>query len=680
MCIRDSNSLGHVVGFRNFADVSIVSTASTDDKNRNNASVGVSTNVAIVVADLVSENESLHNSYDFDLVTENSKNISGLFASDEINFGNRILTDYIESRTNRAISIDSVSSQFNDLPRATAFSDVFDFNLNDIDGIKFYVLLFDTRFSGEKEIIQVNLLHDGSTGYMMKFGRVETAIDLGDFDFAVSGVSGNLRFVPAKSKFNNYALRLFAIETFKNTQTGISTLSVGTGYDIISTNSGIGSTDPSPVQVVGFGSTAITTSKLFIQTQELGGEQRTQLNELVVLNDSEEVYLLDYAQMTNDNLSPTDSPSVGLGTFGADVRSGITSVYFTPVTGVGVTMRVHQVAIGGTATGIGSTLVSTTEVLTTTTNIAATGTPQPTRISGINSNTYTAFDALIEIHDTTNDKYAVTQVTAIHDGTTPYFTEFGYMDNFSPNVTTFSGIGTVGVGYSSASGGDIELRLTPPANTAVTTKVLQYNFNETGTGGVGFVTFTDSRLKSVEGSYTGTENDIKFSFNMKHAGDAIFHKTFDSEDAAVVDVTNNTFIVNNHFFQTGEELSYDPIGSGTTMNIGIAATAISGVGVTTKMPSTVFAVKIAENKFKVARTAAEALQTVPKVLDLTAVGVGTTQAFTAKNLNSKVLVTLDNNIQSPVIQSPINVKLTFDAESETDFITMTGISLSLIHI
>ena len=121
------NSLGHVVGFRNFADVSIVSTASTDDKNRSNASVGVSTAVAVVVADLISENESIHNSYDFDLVTENSKNIGGLFASDEINFANKILTDYIESRTNRAISIDSVSSEFNDLPRATAFSDVFDF-------------------------------------------------------------------------------------------------------------------------------------------------------------------------------------------------------------------------------------------------------------------------------------------------------------------------------------------------------------------------------------------------------------------------------------------------------------------------------------------------------------------------------------------------------------------------
>ena len=668
------NSLGHVVGFRNFADVSVVSTASTDDKNRRNASVNVSDSPVVVVADIISEKESLHNSYDFDLVTENSKTIDGVFVSDEINFGNKILTDYIESRTNRAISIDSVSSEFNDLPRPTAFSDVFGIDLDDIDGIKFYVMIFDTRFSGEKEIIQINLLHDGSVGYMMPFGRVETTIDLGEFDFSVTGTTGNLRFLPAKSRFNNYALRLFAIETFKNTQTGISTLSIGTGYDIISASSGIGSTDPSPVQVVGFGTTAITTSKLFIQTQELGGDQRTQLNELVVLNDSEEVYLLDYAQMINENTSQSNSPNIGLGTFGADVRSGITSVYFTPTTGVGVTMRIHQVAIGGTASGIGSTTISLTEVLTTTTDIASTGTPQPTRISGINSNTYTAFDALIEIHDTTNDRYAVTQVTAIHDDTTPQFTEFGYMDNFSTNVTSFSGIGTIGVGYSSAAGGDIELRLTPPVNTAITTKVFQYNFNESGTGGVGLVTFTDSRLKSAEGSYTGTDNDIKFSFDLKHDGDSIFHKIFDSSNEAVVDTTENTFIVNNHFFQTGEELIYTPTGTGTTMSIGIAATSIVGFGTTDKLPSRVYAVKIAENKFRVAASATEALQPVPSILGITTVGVGTTHSFTAKNLNSKALITLDNNIQSPLIQSPVNTTLAFDAPLTSDFITLSGIS------
>ena len=663
------NSLGHVVGFKNFADMSIVSTASTDDKNRSNASVGVSSSPVVVVADLVSEKESMHMSYDFDLVTENSKIVNNSLASDEINFSNRILTDYIESRTNRVITIDSVSSEFNDEPRATAFSDVFGFTLDEVDGVKFYALIFDTRFSGEKEIIQINLLHDGSSGYILPFGRVETAIDLGEFDFNVSGVIGNLRFAPAKFKFNNYALRLFAIETFKDTQTGISSLSLGTGYDVISNKSGIGSTDPSPVQVVGFGSTAITTSKLFIQTQELGGSERTQLNELIVLNDSEEVYLLDYAQMINENISGSNSPNVGLGTFGADVRSGITSVYFTPHTGIGVTMRIHQVAIGGTATGIGSTSILSTEILTTTTDIEATGTPQPTRISGINSVTYAAFDALIEIHNTTDDQYAVTQVTAIHDQTTPYFTEFGYIDNFNG-----SGIGTVGVGYSSATGGDIELRLTPPANKAITTKVFQYNFSETGSSGVGLVTFTNSRYKTIDGSYTGTENDVKFSFNLEHNGDSIFHKVFDSSDEAVVDVTNNEFIVNNHFFQTGEELTYTPTGAGTTMSIGIAATSISGIGVTTKLPSTVFAVKLAENKFKLARTAAEALQAIPKVIDVSAVGVGTTHAFTSKNLNSKALITLDNNIQSPAIQSPVNTTLAADSLRTSNFITLTGIS------
>ncbi len=663
------NSLGHVVGFKNFADLSIVSTASTDDKNRRNASVGVSSSPVVIVADLVSENESMHMSYDFDLVTENSKDIDDTLASDEINFSNRILTDYIESRTNRVITIDSVSSEFNDLPRATAFSDVFGFNINEIDGVKFYALIFDTRFAGEKEIIQINLLHDGSIGYILPFGRVETEIDLGGFDFNISGVIGNLRFVPAKFKFNNYALRLFAIETFKNVQSGVSTLSIGTGYDVISTSSGIGSTDPSPVQVVGFGSTAITTSKLFIKTQELGGAERTQLNELVVLNDSEEVYLLDYAQMINENISQSNSPNAGLGTFGADVRSGITSVYFTPHTGIGVTMRIHQVAIGGTATGIGSTEISRTEILTTTTNIAATATPQPTRISGINSVTYAAFDALIEIHNTTDDQYAVTQVTAIHDQTTPHFTEFGYIDNFNG-----SGIGTVGVGYSSATGGDIELRITPPANKAITTKVFQYNFSETGSDSVGLVTFTNSKYKSDDGSYTGTENDVKFSFNLEHNGDSIFHKVFDSSDDAVVDVTNDTFIVNNHFFQTGEELTYTPTGAGTTMSIGIGTTSISGIGVTNKLPSTVFAVKVAENKFKLSRTAAEALQTIPKVIDVSAVGVGTTHAFTSKNLNSKALITLDNNIQSPAIQSPVNTTLVSDSLKSSNFITLAGIS------
>ena len=664
------NSLNHVVGFKNFSDLSLVSVAGTDSKNRSNARVGVSSAVATVKTDLVSETESIHNTYDFDLVTENSKTVNGALTSDVINFSNKILTDYIESRTNRAISIDSVSSQFNDLPRATAFSDIADFNLDVVRGGKFYIMAFDRRFSGEKQILQMNVLHDGTNGFLMPFGRVETTIDLGEFDFSISGNVGNIRFLPAKSKNNNYAIRIFSQQMFNNTTTaGIGSTDVGTGYKIVSTSTGIGSTDPSPVQVVGFNTTTTTTSKLFVLTNELGGQERSQLNELVVHQDGSEVYVLEYGQMLNDNISGTNAPSVGLGTFGADITSGITTVHFTPVTGVGVTMRVHQTSIDSSATGIGSTLVSLTQVLTSTTSIGATATPQATRISGFQSSTYQAADCLIEINDTTNDRSAVTQVTLIHDGTDIFFSEFGSFDTFNG-----SGIGTIGVGYSSTSGGDLELRLTPPANTAVTTKVFQYNFTETGTGGVGFVTFTNSELRSQEGTYTGTDNDIKFSFPLKHRGDSVFHKVFDASDAGSVDVTNDTLIINNHFFTTGEELTYTPTGAGTTMSIGITTATIVGFGTTDKLPSTVYAVKIAENKFKVSASATDALAVVPVTLDINAVGVGTTHAFTSKNLNSKMLVTLDNNIQSPVIQSPVNTALSFDVLTTTDFVTLAGVS------
>ena len=136
---------------------------------------------------------------------------------------------------------------------------------------------------------------------------------------------------------NNYALRVFSVQEFIDTDaTGIVSTTLGTGYSIVSTAAGIGSTGDQPTHVVGLGTAGdTTTAKLLIQTDELDGKltgvQRSQLNELVVMQHGSEVYMIDYAQMINDDTDETNSPSVGLGTFGADVRSGIASVYFTPL-------------------------------------------------------------------------------------------------------------------------------------------------------------------------------------------------------------------------------------------------------------------------------------------------------------------------------------------------------------
>ena len=668
-------SLGHVVGFKNFSDLDIVSVAGADSKGRTNAKVGVGSDMMITRSDLVREDMSLHTRYDFDVVSENSKIVNGVLVSDEIRFANRVLTDYIEARHNRAISIDGVSHLFNDEPRPTPYADIDDWDLTEVRSGKYYLFAFDKRYKGEKEIIQINVLHNGSFATIMPFGRVETQIDLGAFDFIIDEATGYLRFSPAKFRKNDYAIRLFDIGTWVETNaTGIGSTTVGAGYEWHSTSTGIGSTTaPQALGIVTFGASDYSTIKLFAETTETTGDQRSQLNEMVIMSDGSELYTLEYAQMITDSQTITDSPSVGLGTFGANIKSGIGSVFFTPLAGVGVTMKVHQTIFAGASTvGIGSTNLGSSQVLTETSQISASGSPQATRISGFTSTAFQAADCLIEVKDTTNNKLGVRQVTLIHDGTDCFFSEYGVMDN-TPSAYNNPGIGTIGVGFHT-TGHQVELRLTPPVNAACTVKVLQYNMSEVG-GPTTVSNYQHSFFKAKDAKYTGTENDIKFEFPLKHDSQPVFNKVFDSSSTDSVNLADNIFVIDNHFFTTGEKITYTPTGTGTTMSVGIGTTNNAiGIGTTDKLPSEVYVVKIAENKFKVAVSATDALAAVPKVLDLNAVGVGTTHAFTSQNLNSKMLVALDNNIQAPLIQSPITSNLSADLGTETDYAKFVGLT------
>ena len=70
--------------------------------------------------------------YDFDLGRENNINYdSTSVLSDEIVFKSRILSDFSESVGNRVISIDDISPEFNNTPRATAFVAIDNFKLTD---------------------------------------------------------------------------------------------------------------------------------------------------------------------------------------------------------------------------------------------------------------------------------------------------------------------------------------------------------------------------------------------------------------------------------------------------------------------------------------------------------------------------------------------------------------------
>jgi len=145
-------------------------------------------------------------------------------------------------------------------------------------------------------------------------------------------------------------------------------------------------------------------------------------------------------------------------------------------------------------------------------------------------------------------------------------------------------------------------------------------------------------------------------------------------DSSIVDVSSNTIRIPNHFFVTGELVNYDNGGSGSNQSIGIAATSFVGIGVTDKLPFEVFVVKLDQNNIQLARSAEDALNFNPKTLDFTSVGIGSTHRFVSTNQNAKVLVAIDNVIQSPIVSTAITTTLATNVFTTDDIIYFSGIT------
>ncbi len=151
------------------------------------------------------------------------------------------------------------------------------------------------------------------------------------------------------------------------------------------------------------------------------------------------------------------------------------------------------------------------------------------------------------------------------------------------------------------------------------------------------------KISSVNKVFNSQSDSFIKSFNLTHGGDPLFSHEFDGSDSTNVIVSTNTFVIKNHFYTTGEELVYDAQGNTA---IGIDHTS-SGIGADTSLPSSVFVIKVDEDRFKLAASKAFALANDP--IGLTTVGVGTTHRLTSTKLDTKCIITVDNVIQSPLL-------------------------------
>jgi len=652
------SNLNHVVGYKKFSDL-VIETRDLDY-------VGIQTSQDngdfYGICDF-SSTINLNHIYDYDLVFEETINNDNNIISTDIVFTSKEIQDYLQSIGNRVLEIDDFSDTFKSVPRSTPFSIVDTFRMNDSRSRKYITYVRDKRFSSDRQILLVSLLYDNDFGYLNQYGRVESYLeDLGSFDFTVNGDEGNLLFYPSKYTVNDYNISLLSFN-LKDDVTATSTSYFG---DIIRlSTSNVNASSSTPSTIVSIASTYRST-KILVQIES--NNDIYEYDELTAIHDGTNVDLLEYGQITNH--SRNAYASSGLGTYNAYLSGPGLIVEFIPNPGVAATINTMAISFAANTSGsvgTGTAILSTSSLSSNYVSIASTSAPTQNLVSSYSSD-YSGAYYIASVEDTTNSRYQISELVVVDETVfnTTSITEFGI-------VETHSGLGTFG---SDISGNQTNLYFTPNPNINAQVRIFQVAMKPLDEGiATNNIDLNNGFIKSNYGSYEGTERDVRRSFELTSSGREIFKRYFDGTDSSVVNITNNTIRIPEHYFVTGEELQYSSPGIGNTQSIGITtAISIPGIGITNKLPGSIYAIKVSDLDIRVAASATDALKAVPIPLQLNSLGIGTVHSFTSKRQNSRVLVTIDNVIQSPIVGSSITTTCAKTVEIVDDRVKFSGIT------
>jgi hypothetical protein len=180
-------------------------------------------------------------------------------------------------------------------------------------------------------------------------------------------------------------------------------------------------------------------------------------------------------------------------------------------------------------------------------------------------------------------------------------------------------------------------------------------------------------LRSTNKKFNALGDNINYAFKLKHSGFPVFKKTFDASDSTVVDVTNDQIIIPQHYMVTGEELIYSTNEDGVGKEIRIDSSS-PGVGGTDYLPSSVYAIKVAENKIRVA--AARSFALADDYITITSVGIGTTHTLKSTKENTKAIVSLDGVVQSPINDTQFTTTAYAISNTEVDVDDVSNIKVN----
>jgi hypothetical protein len=657
------NSLSHTAGFKKFSDLQVESETSDNNLKENFSILESDTDILV---DIIQEkNFDCYENFAF--AKESTKTFNNQQTSNQIYFDNLRLLDYTEFVSNRVLEIDDLSQQFDDQPNIFNYSTVGTFDITKYNAAQFYILIKDARYFGEKELIIVNVVYDGANGYITAYGRNETIEDLGSFGFRRSGNNGEVLFYPKKYEYNSYNMSNISVSLGNAGTSGIGSTSLGDVVSFASTAVAISSSlTPSENTIVSISTNSYSSAKVLLSASS--NDTDIQFAEINVTNNGTNIYYDIFGDIDSGDGSPNYGSGI-VGQVGVSTSSNNMLITFTPNPNLTVNVRALSILIGNTLkTGVGTTVMYKGELSSHQVSLASTSSPSEQIVSGFVTSVVDPHDGAlyyVQVHDNTNKEVQFSEIVLTLDS------------EYNPSVSEYASLysnnslGSIGAAKSTSG---CYLTFTPNPNIETEVRVFQKTLQTYPKQNPIEIDLNSAVIRSdtIPLGFEGTQISLRRNFNITHKSFPIFKKVIDGSSNNVVDVINDSINIPNHFFVTGEKIDYSTNGT----RIGIATTTISGIGTTSFLPSTLYAVKINDSLVKFADTPEKALKFVPEVLDIVNVGVGQSHVFSSNyKSNSKTLISIDNVIQNPIVSTSTTTFVTTDTDdvSTTSFLYFDNI-------
>jgi hypothetical protein len=666
--ISPVNNMLHPSGMKNFSDTQIVQSYNTN-------SISVNPNQFIDSIVTITESNRVDTINNFDLSVDYQNTLVN--TSKFLKFNKKRLADYFSCLTNRVLGIDDISSQFSssdqDIDTELQVSEI----LLDRQFNQYLVQISDKNFT-QFQFTELIILNNGSEFFTLEKGTIDTksiietgynANSLGEIygEYDENYSKGYLKFNPIDPYSTSYDIK-YLNGSFINSTSGVGTTSIGF-IDLIGITSAVSAN--SSYNVI---EKSIDNLKSLHSQIHLIDSVTKKMNyvELFVDHDG-----------TNTNISElyfdsdTGLSSNFIGSFGASISGGILSLTYTNTSNNRVILKSKNIGFGTTSIGQGSYTFkqdgqiegyeNTVRFDSLYSNVSS-----ASSIISLDKTKFSSIKSIVEV--SIGQTSALHQIMLVSDGTNAYTSQYPFL-----SVGTESGIGTFG---GEISGSQLLLNFYPDQEFSGNFEILSFNesfYKENDYQNIPSNLLYSNVLETVGVSeYLALNNELnRTRFTLKYQGTPIFLKTFNPFDSTVVNPSTGEFKIKNHFFSTGEELIYRPNSTFSgllAISVGIGST-LNYAGITTDiLPEKVYAIKIDNEKFKIATREEYANSGIS--VTFTSLGSGNAHEFEMLKKSEKSIITINNVVQEPIAYTLLdyNIDNGNNVDSSTSIFGLSGIS------